>query len=289
MQQPAGFSRLLLFQNPPKRSPSLLFPVRAIPDRLEPKVFFDHRPQVLDLGILGEVKMKETPPDTRSGSTGRMKTVVLVVVIAAVTSAATVWLMSRHLFPKSFQPVTLSQKEEKALANKLERLDPRRPPAEAPRKIPQIPDNGGAKPPPLEPEAYSETSTSREVSFSQREINALIARNTDLAPRLAIDLSENLASARLLVPLDPDMPFLGGKTLRVSAGLALRYAGGKPVVILKGVSLWGVPIPNAWLGGIKNIDLVGEFGAKPGFWQAFAAGVDDIRVADGRITIRLKE
>jgi hypothetical protein len=231
--------------------------------------------------------MENTQPQTPSSSTRRTKTVLLVVAIAAVTAAATVWVMNRYLFPTSFQPVTLSEKEEKALATKLDRLDPTHPPPGTPPDRRQGPAKGGE--PPLEPEAYSETAASREVSFSEREINALLARNTDLAPRLAIDLSENLASARLLVPLDPDMPFLGGKTLRVSAGLALRYAGGKPVVMLKGVSLWGVPIPNAWLGGIKNIDLVGEFGGKPGFWQAVAAGVDDIRVADGRITIRLKE
>jgi len=35
-----------------------------------------------------------------------------------------------------------------------------------------------------------------------------LATNTDLAHKLAIDLSKNLASAKLLVPLDPDMPVL---------------------------------------------------------------------------------
>lgn len=231
--------------------------------------------------------MEKTPPQTHSSSTRRMKAVLLVVAIAAVTAAATVWVMNRYLFPTSFQPVNLSEKEEKALATKLDRLDPIHP---QPETVPNKRQGAaGSGEPPLAPEAYSETGASREVRFTEREINALIARNTDLAPRLAIDLSQDLASAKLLVPLEPDMPFLGGKTLRVSAGLELRYAEGKPVVMLKGVSLWGVPIPNAWLGGIKNIDLVGEFGGKPGFWQAVAAGVDDIRVAEGKITVRLKE
>lgn len=48
----------------------------------------------------------------------------------------------------------------------------------------------------------------------------------------------------------------------MSAGLELRFAAGRPVVALRGVSLWGVPIPNAWLGGIKNLDLVKEFGGQ---------------------------
>ena len=213
-----------------------------------------------------------------------MNTIVLVVAVAVVVSAATVWVMNRYLFPTSFQPVSLSEKEEKVLAEKLDRIDP----ARVPRKAPDKPAAGKAAPP-LAPRPYSEKGASREVTFTEREINALLARNTDLAQKLAIDLSENLASARLLVPLDPDMPFFGGKTLRASAGLELRYADGKPVVMLKGVSLWGVPVPNAWLGGIKNIDLVGEFGGKPGFWQTVAAGVENVEVADGRITVRLKE
>ena len=59
--------------------------------------------------------------------------------------------------------------------------------------------------------------------------------------------------------------------------------------MLKGVSVMGVPIPNAWLGGIKNVDLITEFGTDPGFWQAFSEGVEDIRVEDGRIKVKLKE
>lgn len=85
------------------------------------------------------------------------------------------------------------------------------------------------------------------------------------------------------------MPLFGGKTLKMAAGLELRFAEGRPVVELRGISLRGVPIPNAWLGGIKNIDLVEEFGGQGGFWQAFAAGVEDIRVEEGRLTVQLKE
>ena len=73
------------------------------------------------------------------------------------------------------------------------------------------------------------------------------------------------------------------------AGVELAYRSGKPVVVLKGVSLMGVPLPNAWLGGVKNIDLVQELGAERGFWKAFAEGVEDVRVEDGRLQIKLKE
>mgnify|MGYP003997617257 FL=1 len=51
----------------------------------------------------------------------------------------------------------------------------------------------------------------------------------------------------------------------------------------------GVPIPNSWLGGIKNIDLVQEFGADEGFWKGFSDGVESITVGDGNLEIKLKE
>jgi hypothetical protein len=69
----------------------------------------------------------------------------------------------------------------------------------------------------------------------------------------------------------------------------MAYVNAQPRVVLKGVSVMGVPVPSAWLGGLKNVDLVTEFGAGPGFWKSFSEGVEDIRVEDGRIKIKLKE
>ena len=82
---------------------------------------------------------------------------------------------------------------------------------------------------------------------------------------------------------------MGGKTIRARAGTELAYREGRPVVILKGISLMGVPVPNAWLGGIKNIDLVQEFGGSQGAWKSFSDGVETIRVKEGELYIKLKE
>jgi hypothetical protein len=228
--------------------------------------------------------MEQTPipagPVTQERRMGVGRILLLALLVAVIASAVTVWVMTRYLFPKEFTPVRLSDREATALEQKLERID-------ATTRLPAQPGStaGGA----LQPERYSEAGAKREITFSTREVNALVARNTDLAQRFAIDLSKDMASAKLLIPLDPDFPFLGGKTLKVTAGLELRYAGNKPIVALTGVSVWGVPIPNAWLGGLKQVDLVGEFGGDPGFWSSFAAGIEDIRVDDGALTIRLKE
>jgi hypothetical protein len=69
----------------------------------------------------------------------------------------------------------------------------------------------------------------------------------------------------------------------------LDHGNGKPVVILKGISIMGVPVPNAWLGGIKNIDLVEKFAVEKGFWKTFSDGIEDISVSEGLLKIKLRE
>jgi hypothetical protein len=141
----------------------------------------------------------------------------------------------------------------------------------------------------MEPEPYGERPADRTVRFTEKELNALLAKNTDLADKVAIDLSPGLVSAKLRIPMDEDAPFVGGKTLRVRAGLSFDYADGKPVVALKGITVMGVPIPKAWLGGLKNVDLVAEYGGDAGFWKAFGAGVESLRVEDGGVVLQLRE
>ena len=235
-------------------------------------------------------RLQTTPAAPERRSSG-FKILLILVAVAIVTSVITVWLTITYLFPKEFKPVKLNDREERVLKAKLALLDPTAGRAEGASgkqgNNSQVVSSKRSAP--LTPERYNEAGASREIGLSERELNALLARNTNLAHKLAIDLSEDLASAKLLMPLDPDFPFLGGKTLRVAAGLELRYDDRNPVVMLKGVSIWGVPIPNAWLGGLKNVDLVKEFGAQRGFWHAFAAGVENIRVEEGNLSIKLKE
>jgi hypothetical protein len=207
---------------------------------------------------------------------------LLMLVMMLITIGVTVWIVKSYLFPSEFTPVTLSAKEERILDTKLEKL-------ESFQKTRSTTNTASRDPGSLEPEAYSEVGAKREVSLSEKEVNALLAKNTDLARKLAIDLSDDLISAKLLVPVDPDFPIMGGKILKVRAGVEIAYRDNKPVVVLKGISIMGVPVPNAWIGGIKNIDLVREFGDQQGFWKSFSEGVDNITVKDGHLNIKLKE
>jgi hypothetical protein len=229
------------------------------------------------------------PDSARSDRQGislpRVLLIVLVTVL--VTLGGSYWVLKTYVFAREFKPVELSAKEERVLDSKLRVLgyQPERGSVDNTAPSADEFDKQGV----LKPERYSEAGAKREVTFNERELNALLAKNTDLARKLAIDLSDDLVSAKLLVPMEPDFPVLGGKTLRFNAGVEMAYVNGKPVVVLKGVSIMGVPIPSAWLGGLKNVDLVTEFGAGPGFWKSFSEGVENIRVEDGQIKIKLKE
>lgn len=209
------------------------------------------------------------------------------ILLAILLTLLTVWILNTVLLPSEFKPVKLNTKEQQVLDEKLQRLErfqtqaDRR--ASRSRPFPKETDDA------LTPEPYTEEGASREIRLSEKELNALLAKNTDLATRLAIDLSDNLASAKLLVHLDEEFPLLGGNTVKLTAGAELAYAEGKPVIKLRGISVWGVPVPNAWLGGIKNVDLIEEFGQEPGFWKAFADGVEAIEVKQEHLLIRLKE
>lgn len=225
----------------------------------------------------------ENVPSAKSGFRG-IHIFLIVLVTILITIAVTFWFVRTYIYASDFTPVELAQSEQQVLNDKLKVLGYEAEPVETIDTVkPEKTDEQW-----LRSEAYRENAEKREVSFSERELNGIIANNKDLSRKLALDLSDDLVSARLLVPMDPDFPILGGKTLRVSAGVEMTFANARPKVILKGVSLMGVPIPGAWLGGLKNVDLINEFGNQDGFWASFAEGVENIEVREGQLRVKLK-
>jgi len=223
---------------------------------------------------------------------GCLQVLGLLFIAVIITAGASILVFKFYFFPSEFTPVNLDPQEEKVLAEKFENLDSisHRIPSQgrdAYQKSSKYIRYDSTKV--IKPEPYNEKGATREIEFTERELNGLLAKNTDLAKKLAIDLSDDLISAKLILPVDEDFPVFGGKTLRLKSGMVFTYTKDKPVVILKGISIMGVPVPNAWLGGIKNIDLVEKFGTDEGFWKTFSDGVEDIRVEEGLLKIKLKE
>ncbi|GGI98014.1 hypothetical protein GCM10007978_39740 [Shewanella hanedai] len=228
-----------------------------------------------------------------------VKVLLIVLVTILLTVGITVFVVRTYIFPSELTPVTLNVKEELKLDNKLHQLGWQPETNASSTKAAQRESISGVKTDTtqvaksdmdeLTPEAYQELDGERQVSFSEKEVNSMIGNNPDFARRVAIDFSDNLTSAKILVPIPEDFPFMPGEILRVNAGIDIHLdENRRPVVALVGVSLMGVPIPNAWLGNMKRVNLVGEFGDS-GFWNAFADGVEDIQVRDGELYIKLKK
>lgn len=222
-----------------------------------------------------------TPPAGKPKSGLKIFLIVLLAVFIAVIAGG--WIVKRYFFPEQLQPVELSQQEQQRLDQKLRQLGIQ--PDSSSGSSGSSANSSGE----LVPEPYSEAGASREVSFTEKELNGLIARNPEMAKVLAIDLADNLASAKLVMKLEPDFPVLGGQTIRLNAGIEAAFANDRPRIVLRGVSLWGVPLPNAWLGNLKNVDLVGQFGGDEGFWKSFADGIESLEVREGTLHVRLKE
>ncbi len=234
--------------------------------------------------MMTETQQIDSPADKR----GFRGIHILWIVIATIllTAAVTFWVVRTYIYARDFKPVELSAGERQTLNAKLRALGYKPGPESPAETEPKAAETDQQW---LRPERYNEAGAKREVGFSERELNAMVANNRDLARKLSVDLGDDLVSTRLLIPVDPDFPILGGKTLRVSAGVEMAFRDAKPVVILKGVSVMGIPIPNAWLGGLKNIDLISEFGDRSGFWKGLSDGVEHIRVEEGQLKIKLRE
>jgi hypothetical protein len=224
----------------------------------------------------------EPAPQKSRFSFLRVMGIVALVIIVMVLLAA--WWVKYYVYASNFTPTVLTVKEQKILDSKLAKLEFT---ANGTSVIPKKKRHDEGVP--LEPEAYSDEGAKREISLTEKELNAVMANNLEVAKRVAIDLSDNLISVKLLVPIEEEIPVLGGKTLRLHLGIILKFENERPIVALKGVSLGGIPLPNAWLGNLKNKDLVKEFGAEDGFWKLFSDGVEDLKIQDGHLLIKLKE
>lgn len=228
--------------------------------------------------------MTDTPdaPSPAPRRIGCLAVSGLLLLAVAASVLITLWVARTWLFPQPFQPVSLSAIEQVSLERKLDALAGTEAPGIAPADQER---NDG----PLRPERYRERPEDRVIHFSQRELNAMIARNPDLADRLALHLSDDMLSATMLITLPPDLPVMAGQTVRVATGLRLRHEQGRPVVSIEGVSIMGVPLPSAWMGGLKGRDLVGLQRGSGGFWSAFGDGVRDLRIEDGQLRVELAD
>lgn len=199
---------------------------------------------------------------------------LLLVIIAAV--AITLWWSQRPI-----KPVVLSDQEKVAVEGKLERLS----------TAAEESDNAAA---PVVAESKPEPDRtyvpgSRVLQLTEREINGLLNQNTDLGKSVRLEFARNAINAYLVVPIPEDAPLLGGKMFRARGRFRMSFADGEaPYAVLEDVTVYGLSLPQAWLGGLKGKNLisqaVGEHEGKP-----LLNGVKSLRIEPGVLLLEVEE
>jgi hypothetical protein len=195
-----------------------------------------------------EITAAPEPPSKKSSC------LVAGLLIFIVLGGAYLW------YNRPITPVELSQTETKALEEKVENLE------------------AG----PAEPEYVP---GSKEIILTERELNGLLNKNTNLGDKLKFTLATDEIHARIETDMDEDVPIVGGKKLKAKARFLVKTMDGRPSLVLDDLTVWGASLPNDWLGGMKGKDLLTEIFGEGGGLR----GIEELRIERGQLVIRLAE
>lgn len=201
--------------------------------------------------------MNEVPPPAPAKRRSCLvPALITIIVILAVILGVYGWQN------RPIKPVQLSVQEKAAVEAKLEAVQ---------------------APAPAQP-TYEKGAS--EIILTERELNGLLNENTALGDKLKFELVEGAVHARLETDLDKDLPIVGGKRLKAKARFFVNTDSGRPKLVLDDLTVWGISLPNDWLGGLKGQDLLGQTVGSEG---GGLAGVKEMKVESGRLVIRLAD
>ncbi|MBB5037524.1 LmeA family phospholipid-binding protein [Prosthecobacter dejongeii] len=226
----------------------------------------------------------ETPPNIpaatdsrplpRVGSSWQRKLLIvggILLLGCGLTAAATAWWVKRNIYADLIQPVSLTNQEQQMLEAKLHVLETSAAPASQPETSPG--------------------ENERTLVITAKEINAYLA-SQNLGETVQVQLGTDSISATVLapVPADAGLPLISGTTVRLGVNLSARMDDQKKVALqVNDVRLGGLPMPNAWLGYIKGVNLAGENLEKDPGLQRFLAGIQSLKITSEGLRIVLAE
>jgi len=217
-----------------------------------------------------------------------------LLLLIVLTVAITIWYIQRPI-----RPVVLSPQEKAAVEAKLERIhavpNDDRPAAKAnddrrtrtgERTAPNV--ERPATPAAAEPDRLY-VPGAKVLRLTEREINGLLNDNTDLGNTVRIEFARDAINAYVATPIPDDVPMLGGKMFRARGRFRISVGNGKePVAVLEDVTVFGLSLPKAWLGGIKGenllSDAVGRQNGRPAL-----RGVKSLRVEPGSLVLEVED
>lgn len=214
---------------------------------------------------------------------------VLLGIIAILLLCG--FLLYRYYFhAKTHKPVELNQKEKIVLQEKLEVLDV------SDTVVPvgaSETTSTELQRPKGEIDEYLEDDKrpieeQRKIRLTEREANALLNKNTDLAEKVKIKFEKDMIRIALVFPLDEDLPIIGGKTFRGKAYIKAFMRDGRMSLIIDEIYAQGFPIPKAW-ADFKDVDLVSDPDKSSPFFEKLAEGIKDFKIENGEVVLELNE
>ncbi|MCW5551362.1 MAG: hypothetical protein KIS67_04265 [Verrucomicrobiae bacterium] len=201
---------------------------------------------------------------------------LLVVIVATV--AITIWYIQRPI-----KPVVLSAAEKAAVEEKLQRVGAA--PTDGAR--PLLPQ-GGLNLAPTEPDRPYEPG-SKVLRLTERELNGMLNANTDLGQTVRLEFGRNAINAYVAAPIPPDVPLVGGMMFRARGRFRVSLTEGEtPYAILEDVTVFGLSLPKAWMGGLKGenllADMLGQRSDGP-----VLQGIKSLRVEPGALVLEVAD
>ena len=204
-------------------------------------------------------------------------------------------LTYRYYFHANINPVTLNQKEQAVLDDKLAQI-------EASERAAALPVDEGTMvelnqstiiPSPAEQEAMlrQQEIDRRTIVLTQRELNGMLNHNTDLGKYLKIDLKNGYIDIDYVIPVDEEVPVMGGKQIRTSIDVSMaKLDNGRLALAIEDISVGGIPMPNAWLSTVgieKGANLLDHLGNDEGLLKIFSDGIEAIDISGGEMKVLL--
>ena len=219
-------------------------------------------------------------------------TILALCLLVVLTVVITVWWIQRPI-----KPVVLSSREKAAVEEKLRHVGGEPAPAQATTPTPnrssgtdlvELPGVAIPSPEALQPPGRY-TPGAKVIKLTEHEINGLLNANTDLGKSVRLEFDQDAINAYVVVPIPQDFPVAGGKMFRARGRFRVSVGnGGAPYAILDDVSVFGLSLPKAWLGGLKGQNLLSEAaGQRNG--KPILQGIKSLRVEPGALVLEVAD
>lgn len=192
---------------------------------------------------------------------------VLLGLAGVAAASAGIWWKT-NFDPAPFKPVALTSQEQAAFEQKLAVFS----------------GSVAAEPVPVT------DLEKRTLVITEKEVNAWLAKN-ELGENVQVRFKDGKITGAIILELPEDFPMLAGQKIKASLALVahLNDASRDLALQVDDVTVGGMPLPNAWVGDIKGMNLVDESARVDPAMEKFLKGIRQFEIQDGLAVVKLNE